>query len=298
MRPAANAATNPIPLACPNQSTVIISGEDAPAGESLIAYLDTRPVGGDSVRPDGRWRIPLHINERPGIYPVEVKLRTTRALVASFTCYVDQPTPTSLVVAGDPHTNPTPPTESTALPTTTLGVIAPPTSAPTPTAQPVITSVTVSPTQTSTPTRTVTVTASPISTQSPTPTRTLIPDPGLNEVEIGAIFCRDRTDRTNESEVVDLNNTTNRAITLTGWRLVNTSRDGIVYTFPTYTMNAGPNFYISVYSGVGQDVIDTRYADFFWNRTEQLWFPGDQAALYNASGQLMATYVVPLANCQ
>jgi hypothetical protein len=87
-------------LACVPGETVRLTGEAEP-GMALLAYFDERPVGGGFARADGQFTIDLLIGEeRPGSYLVEVRERTTRALVAEFGCEVPAftPTPTRIIV--------------------------------------------------------------------------------------------------------------------------------------------------------------------------------------------------------
>jgi hypothetical protein len=87
-------------LTCMPGETVRLSGEAEP-GTALLAYFSDRPVGGGFARPDGQFTIDLLIGEeRPGFYLVEVRDRTTRALVLQVGCEVPAltPTPTRFIV--------------------------------------------------------------------------------------------------------------------------------------------------------------------------------------------------------
>jgi hypothetical protein len=87
-------------LTCMPGETVRLTGEAEP-GTALLAYFNDRPVGGGFARPDGQFTIDLLIGEeRPGSYLVEVRDRTTRALVLQIGCEVPAltPTPTRFIV--------------------------------------------------------------------------------------------------------------------------------------------------------------------------------------------------------
>ncbi len=87
-------------LTCMPGETVRLTGEAEP-GTALLAYFNDRPVGGGFARPDGQFTIDLLIGEeRPGSYLVEVRDRTTRALVLQLGCEVPAltPTPTRFIV--------------------------------------------------------------------------------------------------------------------------------------------------------------------------------------------------------
>jgi hypothetical protein len=87
-------------LVCVPGATVGIRGRAEP-GTALLAYFNGRPVGGTFTRPDGTYVIALSVgNERPGVYPVNVRERDTRALVRELACEVPgaEPTPTQSLV--------------------------------------------------------------------------------------------------------------------------------------------------------------------------------------------------------
>jgi hypothetical protein len=86
-------------LACVPGETLRLTGEAEP-GAALLAYFADRPVGGGFARADGQFTIDLLIGEeRPGFYLVEVRERTTRALVTQVGCEVPAftPTPTRII---------------------------------------------------------------------------------------------------------------------------------------------------------------------------------------------------------
>lgn len=75
--------------------TVVPLAGEAPPNTPLLAYFDTRPVGGGFSRADGLYSIDLLIgDERPGTYVVEVRERESDALVGQFACEVPAFTPT------------------------------------------------------------------------------------------------------------------------------------------------------------------------------------------------------------
>ncbi|NTW01052.1 MAG: lamin tail domain-containing protein [Oscillochloris sp.] len=299
------AASDPISLSCPNRQTTILTGSDAPPNASLIAYLSQRPVGGGSSRQDGSWRIPLDVNERPGTYSVQVKVRGTRTLVGSFTCYVDIPldlsatpdgamtagTSTSALVSETPTSGPSLTTTGTT-PTRTTTVTGTRTTTVTGTTT---TTVTGTRTTTVTGTRTTTVTGTRTTTVTGTTTTTRTTT-AIAKISINEITCRDPdyggTD--DDSEYIELESNDTAAIDLNGWKVVNGSRSNLTYTFPSYIFTVDLNSYTRLYSGMGDDAPD--FAEFYWNHTDRIWYSGDQAKLYDASGNLVDSYTVANSN--
>lgn len=85
-------------IACVPGETVELSGETTP-NTALLLFFGERPVGGGVSGPAGSYRLRLQVGaERPGLYLVEVRERTGRALVDQFGCEVPSlsPTPTPL----------------------------------------------------------------------------------------------------------------------------------------------------------------------------------------------------------
>lgn len=81
---------------CAPGTTVDISGQ-GPAKAGFLVYFDDRVVSGGTVRRDGRFDISLVVgNEGEGSYPVEVRVRGTRTVLAEFTCRVPATTPTPI----------------------------------------------------------------------------------------------------------------------------------------------------------------------------------------------------------
>lgn len=81
-------------LACTPGETVELAGEAEP-NTPLLLFFGERPVGGGVSGAGGAYRLRLQVgNERPGLYLVEVRERTGRALVDQFGCEVPAFTPT------------------------------------------------------------------------------------------------------------------------------------------------------------------------------------------------------------
>lgn len=305
-----SAAVDTVALSCPNKQTTFLTGVTAPPYESLIAYLNTRPVGGGISDQDGAWRIPLHVNEHSGIYDVEVRVRSTRALIKRFTCYVDVPLDDTSAI----------PTETSTAGATAFATA---TRSPVPTNQIGTTTATATrnPTTTgATPTRTPTsnsdavatatrapmtgATAIPTSTATATATSTQTPNPATATaatataaaagITINAAVCSDAdplpTDP--DAEYVELVNDSETSVTLTGWKIVK-AQTTLSYTFPTFTLT-GPRMYVMIRSRSGTDQpepdSDTSY--FYWNRTNQIWFLGTTIELRDPSGTLIDSYVL------
>lgn len=87
-------------LLCQPGATVTISGT-VEGSMALLAFFDSRPVGGSFARSDGQYIITLRIGpERPGTYPVEVRERDGLAVVQRLACEVPGVTPTTTLVPG------------------------------------------------------------------------------------------------------------------------------------------------------------------------------------------------------
>jgi len=289
-------AADPVPVACPNGQTVFLEGP-APPSAALLLMLKERAVGGGVADRNGFYRIPLRANERPGVYPVEVRLRGSRAVVGRFTCFVDVPldsapqTPTSPVPAATRVTR-VPPSTSTAPSGTTPVPVA-----PTPTAIRLTTPV---PERTVAPSPTATVVGSPVATATvgptttagvtatagPTATLTVTPIPNANSVRIMRVALR--APSSSNEEYVEIRNTTTRAIRMTAWRLVNVNRNDVTpYVFPEFVI--GPAETINVYSAIDED--DPEAGEFYWRRTD-VWRAGDRAELRDAADRLISFLVV------
>lgn len=299
-------------LACPNGQTIFLEGT-APPGEALLIALNDRIVGGGFSDRNGVYRLPLRLRERPGVYAVEVRLRTSRTVVGRFTCFVDVPLDASLLTPSPepvatrpaPTAAPTVTTVGSPTATATLPIVRSPN---TPTPLPTATSVIIAPTPTFT-TATATVPGTPSPghgiTASPTPNTTASPrttptvgsTPGATatvptateDVKITRIVLRDPAAPNQPLEFVEIRNNANRPIDMTGWRLYNASRPEMVqpYLFTGFTID--PRQTISVFSEIGQD--DPESGNFFWNRTN-IWRTGDRAELRDAAGRLISVYII------
>jgi hypothetical protein len=287
----ADAALEPVEIACPNGETVWLEGE-APPNQGLLVYLQSRAVGGGASRADGLYRIPITLEERSGIYPVEVRVRSNRSVVGRFSCYVGvllepSATPTSTQTA-TPTDTPLP--TNTRQPTAVSEATRTPTTTPSSSTTPIRDQATA--TRTGTP-QTATATAgtsTPTRTPSPTPTVTL--QPASQQVLIADIYPAESPPDLDypEEEYVELIPDTLADIDIGGWTLVNASRaDKPTFTFPLSFL-AEPGAAYIVYTGVGDDDLDI--GDFYWDRSESVWSGGDRAELYDASGQLVDSYVV------
>lgn len=268
-------AADPPGLACPNGQTVLIEGQ-SPPNEALLLYLRGRPVGGGLADGQGRYSLPLRPQERPGIYLVEVRLRSSRALVASYTCYID--------VALDTPLSPTP-TFAGGPPTSTSGAAA--TASPTATASGATTRPTARPTSgVATPTTTTIASATTVAPTT-TVTPTAVP---ADTIEIEDIYVRD-LDFPDEPEYIELRNTSDSPINLAGWRLINASRIAEIppYTFPDFELEVDVS--IVIYSTIGDD--DPDFGEFFWNRSVEVWRVGDRAELRDPQNRVITTLLVP-----
>jgi hypothetical protein len=292
-------AADPRPIACPNGQTVFLEGRAIP-NEALLVYLADRAVGGGLASSSGSYRLPLRVQERPGSYPVEVRLRSSRAVVERFTCFVDVPvgdageTPTTepVVTAG---TTRSATTQSTATRAATQGATT-----PQPTGGTRTTTATSNGTRTITPTRgspTVTptgptATTTTTGTAGPSPTVTTTTSgtsaAAANDVEI--VFVQLLEDPAfPDEEFVELENQSGRPITITGWQLRNASRSTAnPYVFPTFVFEE--DFPVLLYSTAGTNDIED--GDFYWGQTPPLWQAGDRAELRDAQGNLIHSYVV------
>jgi hypothetical protein len=115
-------------------------------------------------------------------------------------------------------------------------------------------------------------------------------------MKINDVVCRDPK-FPDDSEFIELRNDSSVKITLTGWRVINASRSNVSYTFPSFTINAGPDVYVAVYSGIGTNRPDPGSGEFYWGRTDQLWLVGEKAELRDSAGKLIDSYTVLASSC-
>ena len=287
-------AADPTPIACPNGQTVFLEGS-APPREPLLVYLGGRAVGGGLADANGTYRLPLRAQERPGSYPVEVRLRSSRAVIERFTCFVNVPigsgpteTPTGLPTPGaTTRVSPTQPPQVTRAPVITLS--------PTTTSATVVGGTpSVTPTgPTATPTLTGTAGPSPTSTGTP-PAGNVTPTPRTGDVVILDVLVIDPAFPDDE-EFVQISNTSDRAINLAGWRLINASRPDATrasvppFVFPTFSL--GPSADLLVFSLPGQN--DLNSSDFYWGQSGAIWKAGDRVELRDARNTLVHSFPVP-----
>jgi len=263
------------------------------------------PVGGGVSDAAGRWQIPLRVNEPPGIYPVEVRLRDNQQLLASMVCYVDVPLPATVVPSPTKIPSPTP--TSVPRPTTALPTVPPATRTTTPpgqvTATPQLTitttpqlTITATPQLTITATPTVQTTRTPQSTFTPTPTSGGVPGVTPTPIPAGisvtleiVAYDPDTSNSLNDEYVTLLSNEEND-LTIGGWRIINISRpERPTFVFPNYVL--APESEIYLYTGSGTNNLNT--GDFYWGRSAPVWRQGDTAQLFDAQGRLVSSYQVP-----
>jgi hypothetical protein len=80
---------------------VEITGQGPPRAAFLL-YFGQRVVSGGSISVDGHFSIKLVVgHERPGAYPVTVRIRGTRAVLRELTCEVPAP-PSPTPIKGRP----------------------------------------------------------------------------------------------------------------------------------------------------------------------------------------------------
>ncbi len=287
-------ANDPIALACPNGQTVLLTGQ-AERGIALLIYLRGRAVGGGLADQTGAFSLPLRPQERPGIYPVEVRTRNERALVASYSCYIDvelAPTTVGPTVEGE-----TPLATSSGGRPTITATAPPNTPRPNSTA---IQPSTPSPQRSATPgpsTTSATATAGPSSTPivapsaSPTTSTSASPTATATKVPSDMFDISINLDNDLNQEFVQIYYVDDQTINMAGWRLRNASRSGVVpdFTFPSYNLagDASGNSFVMIYSGVGEDERDQGI--FYWDRSSPVWLDGNIAELYDDNERLIAT---------
>ncbi len=310
-------------LACPRNQTITLRGDQAPPFQGLIVLFADLPVGGGVSDAAGRWQIPLRVNEPPGIYPVEVRLRDTQQLLASIVCYVDVPLPATVVPSPTEIPSPTltktlspsPTPTSVPRPATALPTVPQATRTTTPpgqvTATPQLTitttpqltitatpqpTITATPQPTITTTPTVQTTRTPQSTFTPTPTSGGVPGVTPTPVPAGisvtleiVAYDPDTSTSLNDEYVILVSNEEND-LAIGGWRIINISRpERPTFVFPNFVL--APETEIYLYTGSGTNNLGV--GDFYWGLSAPVWRQGDTAQLFDAQGRLVSSYQVP-----
>lgn len=279
-------AAEALRLDCPRAQTVWIAGEGRPY-TALLILLRGRAVGGGSVGADGRWRLPLQVDEPPGIYAGAVVERADRSELLRFTCYVDRPiadeppTPTSSIAPARTATaTPSPTVTATRSPAPEVTAAAQ--ASPTHTASP-------SPSPSTTATRTATSTA----TTTPVPPEQLVSPTATSlagvadKLRFGDVGVSD-PGTSGSYGYAEIISSATTVIDLTGWQLVNQSRSGLPsFSFPPYQLIAKGS--VSIILGQGTSTSDTLY----WVVDQPIWFSGDTLALRTPQGTTVKTVVVP-----
>jgi hypothetical protein len=102
----ASAEVTPTPdnaLICAPGEPVLITGEGPPRAAFLL-YFDQRAVGGGSVSLSGSFSIPLVVGrERPGSYPVTVRVRGSEQVLRELTCEVPPSAPPTPIEGAFPQ---------------------------------------------------------------------------------------------------------------------------------------------------------------------------------------------------
>ncbi len=279
----------PEAIACPRNQTITLRGDHAPPFQGLVVLFADLPVGGGVSDATGRWQIPLRVNEPPGIYPVEVRLRDTQRLLASMVCYVDVPLPATVVPSPTEIPSPTP--TLVPRPTTALPTVPQATRTTTPPGQ-----VTATPRLTITATPTVQTTRTPQSTFTSTPTSGGVPGVMPTPIPAGIsvtleIFAYDPdTSNSLNDEYVTLVSNEENDLAIGGWRLINISHpERPTFVFPNFVL--APEAEIYLYTGSGTNNLGT--SNFYWGLSAPVWRQGDTAQLFDAQGRLVSSYLVP-----
>jgi hypothetical protein len=286
---------------------VFLEGKGTP-GDALLAYLEQRAVGGGGVDGSGNWRIPLRMQEEAGIYPLEVRVRGTKTIVARFNCYVDQPigstptpTPTANPTGQRATLAPTTPAATTATTATPNRTISPTptlngtagngsTTTPTSTFTPTVTGTppTATPTVTGTPpTATPTTTGTP-ATATPTGTGT---NGSANarcnvqrgQVDFDIILAPDLEADPPDYGTAVIMNISQREVQIEGCVLANKSvSNRPTFTFPRFSIAPGNS--VTVLLGVGESKDDF----LFSGRDEIIWDNDDTVVLRTPQGTEIA----------
>lgn len=130
----------------------------------------------------------------------------------------------------------------------------------------------------------------PEPTAAPTETMVALPSPipteptaaGSGQISIAAV----RDLGILESEVVELANNSGQALSLAGWKV--RDEDNNVYTFGNITIY-GEGAGVRLFTRAGNDT----FSELHWGLGEPAWRSGETLSLWDASGQVIATFVVP-----
>lgn len=282
-------------ISCPRSKIVWLEGEGPPA-EAVLVFLEQRAVGGGTIDRSGRWRVPLRMQEDPGIYPIEVRTRNNRTLVGRFTCYVDTPlgsTPTLSPTAGQVNVPTATPGSSGNTPTPSRSP-QPTSSTPSPTGGTQTTTAsagTRTPTATNATPGTATVTTTTTTTTTPgtttpttTPTTQTLP---TNAVQIVEVFVGDPDPNANppDNGFVVVEKFVRGDLDLTGWTIENGSRaNSPKFTFPQFKLDDSNAEAIVYTDKTSQDIDDPVTGEFYWGTNQRIWNVGEVAVLRNAQG--------------
>lgn len=88
-----------------------------------------------------------------------------------------------------------------------------------------------------------------------------------------------------ETEKVRIRCTGAEQVNLTGWTL--RDEDMNIYTFPQITIFATAQ--LDIFTAAGED----KPQSIYWGLLEPIWTHGETASLYDAAGNLVATFTVP-----
>ena len=121
--------------------------------------------------------------------------------------------------------------------------------------------------------------ASPVSTQG-VPVATLNPNVDI-PVEIVSVIGAG----TLNAEWVIVHNIGDEPLSLSGWQLKDSNRN--TFIFPNLTLNTGGAVQIHTVSGTNTVI------DLYWGLTKPVWESGEEAQLFDPSGNVRAVYKVP-----
>jgi hypothetical protein len=195
------------------------------------------------------------------------------------------PQPTaSPVPTPSPIPTPTATPKPTPIPTSTPVPTATPQPTPTPTLAP-----TPTPTPTPLPAPTPVPTPQPTATRTPVPTPVPVPSVSGAGVIIECIFFDGAVPRTEADEYVQIVNTGNAVVALSGWKLVDTSDGSPAFDFSAYTI--GPGDRIRVYT----NEVHPEWGGLSFGRSSSIWnnSESDVAGLFNQQNQEVSTKSYP-----